>query len=84
MWRLWPQDEGQALYYSNISHILYISDSSDRPVTKLTNGLAAAQFSLELRDVYLLPKSTDSPPFPPKLIFCRYRVSSLGFRSARA
>jgi hypothetical protein len=51
----------QALYPSNISYILYVSDSSGIPVTKLTTGLAAVQFSVGLRYFYLLLNVQTAP-----------------------
>ena len=54
MLNFWPQVGSKTLQCTNISYILYISESPDRPVTKLTTGIPAVQFSLGLNNFYLL------------------------------
>ena len=63
MWNLWPEDQRQNLQRGSISCILYTSDSNDRPVTRLTTGRPAVQFSVESRDFYLL-RNVQTGPLP--------------------
>ena len=81
-WNIRSQDERQALQRGNIFYILYISDSSDRSLTKVTNGLTAVQVSVGLREIFLLlnlQTPTPPPPCTVHLTFSWLRSSGLGF-----